>query len=59
MFVFGFNLPFGKSVIRPDSKEERPPRVIGFGIGWSRSEFIRVKKVPDQSSEEGRKRGNL
>jgi len=57
MFVFGFNLPFGKSVIRPDGKEERPTRVIGLGIGWSRSEFIRVMKSPDQSSQGGQKHG--
>lgn len=58
MLVFGFNLSFGKSVMHSDSKEERPPRIIGLGIGWSRSEFIRVVKSRDQSSREDQEHGN-
>ena len=54
MFVFGFNLPYGKSVARPEGKEERPPRVIGIGVGWSRSDFIRVMKGTDQSAGDSR-----
>ena len=50
MFVFGFNLPYGQSVVRPDGKEERPPSVIGLGIGWSPSDFIRVMKDAAQSA---------
>lgn len=55
MFILGFNLPFGKSVRRADGKVERPPRVIGIGIGWTRSEFTRVMKGQGQSPEKGEK----
>ena len=58
MFVFGFNLPYGKSVTHPDGKEERPPWVIGIGIGWSHSDFIRVIKGADQNTGEDVKHGN-
>lgn len=51
MFILGFNLPCGKSVRRTDGKVERPPRVIGIGIGWSRTEFTRVMKDQGQSPE--------
>lgn len=57
MFIFGFNFPFGKSIRRPDGKEERPPRVIGLGIGWTRSEFVRVMKGPGQISEKDETHG--
>jgi len=50
MFVFGFNLPYGQTTIHPDGKEEEPPHVAGFGIGWSRDEFQR----PDHKGEERR-----
>jgi hypothetical protein len=58
MIVLGFNLPYGKSVKRPDGKEERPPWIIGVGIGWSTSDFIRVSKGADQKRGEEVKNGN-
>ncbi len=58
MFVLGFNLPYGNSVVHPDGKEERPPSVIGIGIGWSRSDFTRVMKDTDQNGARDAKRGD-
>jgi len=56
MFVFGFNLPFGKAIRRPDGKEERPPHIIGLGVGWSRGDFTRVMKGPGKPKPQERER---
>ena len=56
MFVLGFNLPFGKKVVRPDGKEERPRYVVGLGLAWSRGDFARVMKGTDPQKERQPKR---
>ena len=56
MLVLGFNLPFGKKVVRPDGKEERPRYVIGLGLAWSRGDFTRVMKRSDLEKERQPKR---
>jgi len=49
MIVIGFNLPLGKAIRRPGEKEERPARIMGLGIGWSRADFTRVMKRPTET----------
>ncbi len=50
MIAFGFNLPFGKRVVLKEGKTLSPPRIIGIGIGFSRSERLRF---PDRSKIPG------
>jgi hypothetical protein len=44
MIVFGSNIPIGKGVEHSNGKTEKPPWIIGLGVGLTRSDFQRVEK---------------